>query len=239
MLTGKKNYAPLRGILLAAILVGGIPAETVAETITVGATIDATLIEDELGLLANGSGPALFVGRTGQVIGGVRRAMVRFDLAGTLPDKAIIERVSLELHLTPSNDRTSTVALHRILQPWSEGPAFSSGGAGAPSTAGDSTWLHRLYDYEFWTIAGGHFVARASAEALIAGEGFYTWQNTPGLLADLRAWQHAPRRNFGWILIGDEATRQSVKRFDSRESSNPDSRPILTIEYRLPDGQRP
>jgi hypothetical protein len=100
MLTGKKNYAPLRGILLAAILVGGIPAETIAETITVGATIDATLIEDELGLLANGSGPALFVGRTGQVIGGVRRAMVRFDLAGTLPDKAIIERVSLELHLT-------------------------------------------------------------------------------------------------------------------------------------------
>jgi hypothetical protein len=224
MLTGKKNYAPLRGILLAAILVGGIPAETIAETITVGATIDATLIEDELGLL---------------VIGGVRRAMVRFDLAGTLPDKAIIERVSLELHLTPSNERTSTVSLHRILQPWSEGPAFSSGGAGAPSTAGDSTWLHRLYDYEFWTIAGGHFVARASAEALIAGEGFYTWQNTPGLLADLRAWQHAPRRNFGWILIGDEATRQSVKRFDSRESSNPDSRPILTIEYRLPDGQRP
>jgi hypothetical protein len=239
ILIATRNSALLRGILLAAILASGIPTLAAAEEITLGATLDATLIEDEIGLLANGSGPALFVGRTGQTIGGIRRAMLRFDLAGAVPSKAIIQRVSLNLHLTPSNDRISKVAMHRLLQSWSEGPASSSGGSGAASNIGDSTWLHTLYDYQFWTIAGGHYVAQASSEALIGEADFYTWQSTPQLLADVRSWQHAPHRNFGWILVGNEETPQSVKRFDSRESPVLEFRPTLTIEYRMPVGQRP
>jgi len=224
-------------ILLSAILLSGIPAAAVADVITIGAAFDATLIEDESGLLANGSGPALFVGRTGQTIGGVRRAMVRFDLSDALPKKAIIERVFLNLHLTPSNDQISNVSVHRLLQNWSEGPAFSSGGAGAPPNFGDSTWLHTFYDYQFWLVPGGHYVSCASTIVPVGQADFYTWQSTPELLADARLWQHAPHRNFGWILVGDEEPLHSVKRFDSRESPVPEFRPTLTIHYRIPGRQ--
>jgi len=239
VLIGTKNSALLQGIVLAGFLLSSIPDEARAETIVIEATNDATLIEDTSGLLANGSGPALFVGRTGQVTGGTRRAMVRFDLAEALPATALIERVFLNLHLTPSNDRISQVVVHRLLQTWSEGPAFSSGGSGAASNIGDSSWLNTLYDYQFWAIAGGHYVARASSEALIGEADFYTWQSTPELVAYVRLWQHAPHRNFGWILVGDEEIPQSVKRFDSRESPIPEFRPTLTIEYRMPGDQRP
>jgi len=224
----------LRGTVLVGFLLIGIPGVVGAETATIEATADATLIEDDLGLLANGSGPALFIGRTGQANGGIRRAVVRFDLSETLPAKAVIERVFLNLHLTPSNERVTRVTMHRLLQGWSEGSAFSSGGSGAPSDYGDSTWLHTQYDHAFWTIAGGHYIPQASAEALIGPEDFYTWQSSPALLADVRFWNHAAHRNFGWILIGDEEIAQSVKRFDSRESPNPAFRPTLTIEYRIP-----
>ena len=85
VLIGTKNSALLQGIVLAGFLLSSIPGQARAETIVIEATNDATLIEDGSGLLANGSGPALFSGRTGQVIGGIRRAMVRFDLAEALP----------------------------------------------------------------------------------------------------------------------------------------------------------
>jgi len=239
VLIGNPKPAILRAIMLAAIFLSGTPAAAVADVITIGAAFDATLIEDESGLLANGSGPALFVGHTGQATGGSRRTMLRFDLSGALPTKAIIERVFLNLHLTPSNEQISSVAAHRLLENWSEGPAFSSGGSGAAPNYGDSTWLHTFYDYQFWTIAGGHYVTRASSVSPVGQAGFYTWQSTPELLADVRLWQRAPKQNFGWILIGDEEKSQSVKRFDSRESQVVEFRPTLTIQYRLPGGQRP
>ena len=43
-----------------------------------------------------------------------------------------------------------------------------------------------------------------------------------------------PSSNFGWLLMGDESTGGSAKRFDSREGANSDQYPMLTIEYHLP-----
>lgn len=233
-----RNFpASLPAIIFAGFLLSGSPSRVFAETVTIDATEDATLIEDDLGLLANGSGPALFAGRTGQSRGGIRRALIRFDLTASLPLNAVIERVTVQLHLTPSNEQQVTVRMHRLLQSWSEGPSSSSGGSGDISVNGDATWLHTLYDSEFWMAVGGHYVKRASAAALIGAEGFYRWQSSPHLIADVRSWQHASFRNFGWILVGDENTPQSVKRFDSRESWVQEFRPKLTIQYRLPGGQ--
>jgi hypothetical protein len=226
---------PVSGVVaVVAMLLVAVPHDIHAEEVTIRATADATLIQDNLGSLANGSGPAVFVGRTGQRTGGIRRAVIRFDVSEALPEKAIIQSVNLNLHLSPSNEQEVTVTMHRLLQSWSEGPAVSSGGSGAPSNSGDSTWLHTRYDDDFWTIIGGHYVKRMSTAALVGPEGHYNWPSTPTLVADVRGWQRAPHRNFGWILIGDEAMRQSVKRFDSRESANFEFRPTLTIEYRLP-----
>lgn len=195
---------------------------------------DATLIEHPHGERANGAGPALFVGRTAQSANGIRRALLHFDVAGRIPGKAIIKEVSLELHLTASNPAPSMVSVHRVLDDWREGPSSSSGGGGATAKAGDVTWLHTDHDVAYWRRMGGHFVARASAATEVGAGDFHTWADSKKLLADVRLWLHAPHRNHGWLLKGDEETPQSVKRFSSREAPTSGNRPVLVIEYILP-----
>jgi hypothetical protein len=76
------------GWFLAATLAAFQTADIRAETVTLTATLDATLIEDPDGDIANGSGPAFFAGRTGQSNDSRRRALIFFDVAGTLPPGA-------------------------------------------------------------------------------------------------------------------------------------------------------
>jgi len=204
-----------------------------AEVVVVEADRDATLIEHPDGDLGNGSGPSLFVGRTGQSQNGVRRAVVRFDVASALPQHAIIESVSLALYEAPSNPATREIRLHRVLTDWGEGASASSGGSGAPAETGDVTWIHTFHDSDFWVHSGGHFVGRVSARLDVAGSGFYTWGSTHHLIQDVRLWSSNPSRNFGWILIGDETGPQTVKNFASRERSDLALRPTLEITYRL------
>jgi hypothetical protein len=206
-----------------------------ADMVHITADRDATLIEDPDGAWANGSGPAFFAGRNNQAQGSVRRAVIRFDVAGSLPEKAIIDRAFVSLYQTSNNNAgASLVSLHRVLQDWSEGTAFSSGGRGAPSGPGDVTWLHTSYDTEYWVQAGGHFIPHASGSALVSGQGFYTWQDSINLVNDVRLWLQAPQQNFGWLVMGDEDTPQSAKRFASREGTDANQQPMLTIEYHLP-----
>jgi hypothetical protein len=205
-----------------------------ADTLKLYPDRDVTLIEDQHGELANGSGSALFVGRTAQSADSLRRALLHFDIAGALPEQAIIEDVSLTLHLTRSNPAPVDMSVHRVLDSWSEGPSSSGGGGGVAAQPGDATWLHTDYDVAYWKQAGGHFVARSSAMAVVGSTGFYSWGSSTQLAADVRLWLHAPRENFGWLLQGDETMPQSVKRFDSRETSDAKFRPVLTVTYRLP-----
>lgn len=221
--------------ILSTLLLTSLMATSVcAEMVSIEATRDATLIEDPDGALANGSGPALFAGRTGQALNGIRRALIHFDVAAALPENALIDRAFLSLHLNKGNPGTTAATLHRLLDDWGEGASFSSGGSGAPSEHGDSTWQHTFYDTQYWVQAGGHFIHHASATEEVGAAGFYTWQSTVNLVSDVRVWLHAPQQNFGWLVMGDEDSRQTVNRFDSRESLTPDRRPVLTIEYHLP-----
>lgn len=220
-------------ILLASLVLPVFPL--FAETVHIPAERDATLIEDGNGALANGAGPALFAGRTGQSNYALRRGLIRFDVAAHLPERALVDRVFLSLYQTSgSNTASRVVSLHRVLGYWSEGSAFSSGGGGAPAGSGDVTWLHTDYDASYWIRAGGHFVNRASASEQVGSPDYYTWQSSPGLVSDVLLWLHAPQRNFGWLIRGDENSPQSAKRFASRESANTDQHPVLTIEYHLP-----
>lgn len=219
------------GIALLLLLLA--PASAMAESVLIEAGRDTTLIEEPTGALANGSGPVFFVGRTNQARDGVRRGLVYFDVAAALPRSARLESVRLHLYMSPSNADPRRIALHRLLADWGEGASFASGGGGDFSAEGDATWIHTFHDAEFWVRPGGHFVARASAFRDVAASGFYTWEGTK-LLADVRLWLAAPHRNFGWILLGDEATRQSVKSFASREAGDPSLRPVLEVVYRLP-----
>jgi hypothetical protein len=223
------------GIVLLTIL---FVAPAAAETVTIEADRDATLIEDPDGALANGSGPALFVGRNNAAENSVRRALLYFDVAAVVPKRAIVEQVTLTLYMTPSNSQSRELSLYRVQADWGEGPSSASGGGGAPSEPGDATWLHTFFDTEFWAHNGGQFIGRASAVQLVAGSGFYTWESTNHLVQDVRLWKSAPKRNFGWILIGDETTRQTAKSFASREEPDPLLRPVLEVTYRMPGERR-
>ena len=218
------------GMTFAALL--ALPAA--AETVIVPASHDATVIEDPDGAWANGSGPFFFAGRTNQEQNGVRRALLRFDVATALPDQAIIEAVSLTLYLSPSHPELREVRLYRVLSEWSEGPSSSAGGGGRPSEPGDVTWLHTFYDSDFWVHSGGQFLGRDSGALQVGDSGFYTWESSRHLVQDVALWKAAPDHNFGWILIGDETTRQNVKSFASRENPEPALRPFLEVTYRLP-----
>jgi len=224
----------MRAIVVVAVaLAAVVPAG--AETVIIEAARDATLLEDPDGGLANGSGPFFFVGRTAGAENAVRRTLLRFDVAAAVPERAIIESASVTVFMWPSHPEAREVRLHRILADWGEGPSSSSGGGGAPSEAGDVTWLHTFYDTEPWVHAGGQFVGRASARLEVADTGYYTWQSTDHhLVQDVRLWRAAPQRNFGWMLIGDETTPQSVKSFASREHPDLNLRPTLTVTYRTP-----
>jgi len=225
-----------RLIVLLGLLLVAVPAA--AETVVIEADRDATLIEDADGAWANGSGPVFFAGRTNENQGGVRRAVLRFDVAGALPPRAIVEEARLTLFATPSNSSLAGYRVHRMLAAWSEGASSSSGGIGAPSLPGDVTWLHTSYAAEFWIHNGGHFDGRFSSAADVGNSGFYVWPSTRHMVRDVREWLDAPQRNHGWILIGDETTRQTVKSFASREALDPDLRPVLEVDYRLPDERR-
>jgi len=48
------------------------------------------------------------------------------------------------------------------------------------------------------------------------------------MIADVQSWVNNPASNFGWLVLGDESTIATAKRFDTRESASP---PVLTIQY--------
>jgi hypothetical protein len=218
-------------VLAAVLAVALLAPPALAGTLVLQAARDATLIESSDGSLANGAGPAFFVGRTSQSFGARRRAVLSFDVAGHLPGGAWVTSVELLLELTPSNAPVADVGLHRVLTPWSEGPSSASGGGGAPAEPGDATWLHSRYDAQRWMRPGGDFAPEPSSVARVGAAGRYVWRSTPDLASDVQGWLDAPRSNHGWILIGAEQAPTTSKRFASREEPTQTMQPRLVIEY--------
>jgi hypothetical protein len=208
-----------------------VAAPVAADSVTLLPVRDNTLYENAVGGLSNGAGEHLFAGIT--ALGLSRRAVLAFDVAGGVPPGATITGVELTLHMSMTIAPPQTVRLHRLQADWGEGSsdAFGREGAGAPATPGDATWLHTFFNTGFWSVAGGDFDPSPSAEQTVAGDGYYTWFTTPALVADVQAWLDDPAANHGWIVVGDESTEVTAKRFDSREHFAPELRPSLTVEY--------
>jgi len=120
--------------------------------------------------------------------------------------------------------------LHRVLADWGEGTSASSGGGGAAATPGDATWIHAYYPDAFWMHNGAQFEGTPDASLTLTGPGVYRIESD-ALLRAVRLWALHPERNFGWILIGDETGRQTVRAFASRENPDPALRPRLEITY--------
>jgi hypothetical protein len=213
--------------LVALIATGSSPAR--CATVVIPATRDNTLFEDPLGQLSSGAGPSVFAGNNSTQT--TRRALVYFDLVLAVPAGATIDSVKLELYVSNApNDVPQIFSVHRVLADWGEGSSVSSGGGGAPATAGDATWLHRFYPTSFWATVGGDFDPVSHASSTVGGVGFYAWRGDL-LTSDVRAWWDAPSENFGWLIAGNEVGASTVRRFESRETPLAEQRPRLVVHY--------
>lgn len=217
--------------LVSLLLAAGSPAR--AASVLIPADLDNTLYEDPTGSLSNGIGDYVFAGRTGT--GAVRRAVLRFPVAGSLPPDATILSAELRLTATMVTAGPRNVSVHRVLAAWGEGTSNAPGGegGGAPATAGDATWLHGFYPGTPWAAPGGDFEPAASAVTAVDDVGPYAWASTPALVSDVQLWLDQPELNFGWLLRGDESTSSTAKRFDSRHYLDPATRPALEVVYEL------
>jgi len=200
-----------------------------ANIINITSTKDNTLYEYDPaeGDHSNGAGFHFFAGENG--MGELRRGVLAFDVAGTIPAGSTIIAVTLTMNMSMTPAGPETVELHKLLADWGEGTSHApmGEGDGAPATPNDATWRHRFFDTIFWVTEGGDFSAVASAVQSVGGVGQYMWSSAQ-MVADVQEWLDSPASNFGWLVLGDETAIATAKRFDTRESASP---PMLSIQY--------
>ena len=218
-----------------------------ADTVTLQPIKDNTLyepvVQDAFADMSDGIGPTMFAGRVKDADAdpgpgtrvAVRRAVLAFDIAGNIPPGATIDGVQLTLYCDKVAATTSrSMVLRRLTSDWGEGTSDTGNsrqGRGEPATPGDATWRHTFYPNQFWTTLGGDYSGTISATRMVGNIGSYTWGSTSGMVADVQAWLDAPSQNFGWILVGDESTTLTAKRFGTRENATVASRPSLLVSY--------
>lgn len=205
---------------------------------------DASIFADQGGDtgydgVADGQGASLW---TSVIAAGVvRRALVRFDLAG-LPAGAQVLSARVEGFMIRVRE-SQLIALHRVTAPWSEGPANGGdAGVGAPAGPGDCTWTHRVWPSQRWASRGGDYLLSASSSVAVGGwPAPVVWASTAALVDDVQGWVDTPSSNHGWLLIGTESGSQNAARLASRQVSDAAARPRLVVNWQVPsaDAQVP
>lgn len=198
-----------------------------AQVVQLTPSKDNTLFEPDMqGERSSGVGPQLFAGRVGGFGGGVglRRGLLAFDLASSIPAGAVIVSATLTLNCSRvpvlDSGNTRTHRLRRASASWGEGTSDAgvNNGLGAVPTAGDATWSHTFFPGSFWSSAGGDFTGTVSSSVGVTGTGTYTFPSTPQLVADVQDMLASPAGNFGWVLSGEEVASGTSRAFDSGEA---------------------
>jgi hypothetical protein len=227
-----------------------VAASTGVVTATIGASRDVSIFQNNVNN-SSGGGNALIAGTNAQ--GSPRRALIAFDVAGSIPAGAVIQSVQLDLVLGavagggggggPAN---MTIGLHKLLANWGEGIAQQQSppndilggmGQGVSATNGDATWNSNFHGASLWSAAGGDFAPDASATAVVgtALGAATSWLSSVRLLSDVQGWLDEPSANLGWILVNaDETTDNTSRTFYSRQVATAAFHPQLTITYACP-----
>ena len=136
------------------------------------------------------------------------------------------------------NRTTNTAAListvHTVSADWGEGNSNAGGqeGIGITPQANDATWVHRFFNTSTWVTRGGDFNPTPSASINVANVGTYTWTSSE-LVADVQNWLNNSSSNFGWIILGNETSTHTAKRFASpRKSYSSSEAKIINNVYR-------
>jgi len=221
--------------LALALIATPLAAQT---TVIVPCAADNTLYESPTGSLSNGSGPSIFIGMTaGPFVPQKRRALVRFNVAASVPAGAKILAASFSLNVVQTTAFPPIPVMgHRVLQAWGEGTSIATlgnGGQGAPATTGDATWLHSSWSTVFWATAGGDYDLTPSFTMSTPSFGIGTSPIAPGTVTDVQFWLDNPAQNFGWLLKTDEQFASTARRCDSRETTL-GTPPSLSVTYVVP-----
>ena len=216
----------LLGTILSACVVGSVANGGI---IVLNPSQDNSIFSEGNNSNALGS---LYIGRTNQ--GGVRRALMQFDIAGSIPAGSVINSVKLELNQTKLVDSLArNFELHLLAKAWGEGTSFAppgKGGQGATPTTGDATWNSAIFGSTLWTTVGGDFASALSGTTSIGtGGGFFAFNSQPGMLSDVESWLSTPSSNFGWLVkMTDESTGGTAREFSSKNIA---PAPRLTIDF--------
>ena len=217
-------------LFICGLLLINLP-ETAAQTsVSVVAGKDNTIFSEN-GARSNGSGKHLFAGRTNTTA--LRRALVYFNLNGLVPEGATVDSASLRMVANKGLTFTALpFSIHRLTSGWGEAGSAASGeeGAGAAAETGDATWANTFFDTDNWSSSGGDFEAVATQTADVEGNGEVVWRGN-AVTDDVKLWLSDSSKNHGWILVGNEESTKSAKRFTSRENDDLTARPTLTIWY--------
>ena len=204
-----------------------------AQTVSLSPLADATLYQSASGDAANGAGEYLFSGTTLRE-NASRRALLRFDLS-MIPPTASIESIRLDVFASRVQAGVFISTLRAVSTRWTEGPTNPTGeeGQGDAPLAGDCTWIHASHPISEWNTPGGDTDAALTTVAIDA-VGPDSFPSTAAFVEAARRWLESPQLNFGLMILGDESTNGTAKRFDSRSNPILANRPRLVVDYRCP-----
>lgn len=171
----------------------------------------------------------------------LRRALIQFNVAGSIPAGSTITSVSLTLTLTKNGPAgTAAFSLNPLLAAWSAGTATGIGGGAVP-TPGSATWNYSSFNTNLWASAGGEIGPSSGTTDIGTSVGStYTFASQSGMVSDVQGWLDNPGSNFGWALkaVNESPNNISAKELGSSESTST-ARPSLMITYTIPEPGTP
>ena len=217
--------------LLSVILLFSLVIANAQKIDTIFASKDNSIFSEN----ANGAAGAsteLFAGQIGGLgSNALRRALIKFELAGLVIDTANIDSVKVYFFSTKnssSTDRTHT--LHKLTKDWGEGTSVNSQGKPGTASTGEATWDFAKSTSTAWSTKGGDFVSDASGSATVSTVSSVLFSSNNKMLEkDVISWIKSPNSNNGWIMKGDEQNSKSIKWFASRTNQTESRRPRLLI----------
>ena len=214
--------------ILVLTILPGISLLSQTVEVEVGASIDNTMFKDLV--LSNGIGEYFFAGTTKD--GVIKRALVMFDLAGSVPDGVTVDSAILVLIPTKVKPGSTSIDVHMLTTEWGEGTskAEDGDGKGATATANDATWEFAKFNTAPWIKSGGDYAIEAIASSTVS-TGIDAEFSSVGITANVNFWLVNPTSNFGWILIGDEFSTSTSAKFGSRDNTDPMLWPKLKLYY--------
>jgi hypothetical protein len=240
------------GVLFSAVCL--FVGQSIAATISIGDTQDGTIYQNNPNN-ASGQGPGLFAGTNG--MDSPRRGLLQFNVAGSVPQGAIITGAQLTLVLGQvagsgggsggggggGVTNSSMIEVHHVTASWGYPqpqlpPTNNLGGTGqgVPAMTGDVTWSERFFNESPalpWSSPGGDYVSTTSASLTVGNlvGTAYVWSSV-AMASDVQGWLNNPSMNFGWILVNaDEIDPTDFRAFYSRNALTASFQPQLTINY--------